>query len=177
MNQETWRAISSFPNYEVSSSGFVRRATSRTSGKALKILAGYRDKNGYPCVLLYKDGNSKIQKIHRLVVQAFIGEITSGMHVNHKDGIKHNNSMENLEIVTPSQNTKHAYDTLGRIGKNSNPSKGEKHHNSRFTACDVIEIRRLYNEGDTQNDIAARFNTRQSHISKIVRRESWEHVS
>ena len=50
--------------------------------------------------------------IHRLVLDAFVGEKLKGMQCNHKNGIKTDNKLENLEWVTPSQNRKHAYHLL-----------------------------------------------------------------
>lgn len=170
MSDEKWADIGDWPPYRVSTRG-------RVTGKRTTFLTGYLDKDGYRVVLL-KDGSRKaLKKAHRLVVEAFIGPIRPGLHVNHKNGIKDDNRLENLEIVTPSQNATHSYSTLGRAGANTRPAKGEKHGNARFTDADIREIRRLYDTGEyTQWALARRFRTGQNQISRIVRRVIWRHV-
>lgn len=120
MNEE-WRPIKGLEDaYEVSNLGrvrsldrFVRNPGNRSGGcrqkgKTLKACAA---KNGY-CVV--NVGRSRTQYVHRLVTEAFIGKIPHGMTVNHKDGNKNNNNVENLEIVTYSENHLHAFRELGR---------------------------------------------------------------
>jgi len=168
--------------YEVSNIGRVRRAVAigknRRNAKIGKIRKLQPDKNGYLTVLacLGSRKDVKLAKVHRLVVGAFIGEIPEGMQVNHKNGVKYDNRVENLEIVTPSQNTQHAFDVLGRKVRITNPPKGEAHHHSRFTESNIREMRSLYASGITQVEIAERFQTRQNKISEIVLRKAWKHV-
>ena len=65
-----------------------------------RVCAGYR-------VLRF---NGKVFFIHRIVVRTFSGSLGSAQHViNHKDGIKENNHIDNLEVVTPSENMRHAW--------------------------------------------------------------------
>lgn len=177
MNEEIWCPISDYPDYDVSSLGAVRRKNKVTSSKPGIPLAGYYDKYGYHIVILYLRGSRRARKVHRLVAAAFFGGIQDHMQINHKNGVKNDNRISNLELVTCSQNVKHSYDELGRKGKNTNPSKGEKHHNSRFTEEEIRQIRDLYSQGETQKCIAKRFRTGQNHISRIIRRESWNHIN
>lgn len=67
------------------------------------------NKFGYMNVLLRKDGKQKQHKVHRLVAQAFILNPQNKEQVNHIDGNKLNNCVENLEWCTPSQNMKHCF--------------------------------------------------------------------
>ena len=120
--------------YEVSSLGNIRSIkryiTNRgtrgggyiLNGKQLKVC---RANNGYYVVNL---GHNKTQLVHRLVCEAFIGKIPKGMTVNHKDGNKANNRVENLEILSYRDNHLHAFRVLYRrptcLGKlNTNASK------------------------------------------------------
>lgn len=115
-------------------------------------------------------------KVHRLVAMTYIGQIDPPLQVNHKNGHKADNRLENLEIVTPSQNTKHGFDVLGRVMVRINPPRGECHANARWRDKDILTMRRLYVKGWTQKRIAKRFKTHQSKISEIVRLEAWSHV-
>jgi hypothetical protein len=62
---------------------------------------------GYPKVIFSIHRARKQISVHRLVVEAFIGSIPKGMHVNHKNGVKNDNRLQNLEIVTPAENVRH----------------------------------------------------------------------
>lgn len=170
MSEEQWAEIVGWSPYRVSTRG-------RVTGKRTDFLTGYLDKDGYR-VFLLKDGRRRaLKKAHRLVVEAFVGPIRPGLHVNHINGIKDDNRVENLEIVTPSENATHAYVALGRVSGNPNPAKGERHGNATFTEADVREIRRLYATGEhTQWELAHKYGTGQNQISRIVRCEIWRHV-
>lgn len=73
-----------------------------------KILSLINKENGYKYITLVKDGTRKNHYIHRLVAQAFIGNIPAGLVVNHIDHNKGNNCVDNLEIITQMQNTHHS---------------------------------------------------------------------
>lgn len=167
---ERWAAVDGWPKYRVSSAGVV-------TGPRGHPLAGARDKNGYHCIYIGPRKAGALLKVHRAVVSAFVGPIPEGMHVNHKNGVKDDNRVENLEIVTPHQNVLHGYRTLGRQGRNSNPARGVGHSNATFSEADVREMRRLYAAGEKQWEIAQHFRSSQATVSKIVRREAWAHLT
>lgn len=107
---EEWRDVVGYENkYLASKNGSVRSI----QGKKQRVLKPF-NRNGYQCVRL-GDGNGNIKTlyIHRLVAAAFIGAIDEGMHINHKDGNKQNNNIDNLEIVTPRDNILHSHYVLG----------------------------------------------------------------
>lgn len=103
--QERWMNISDAPDYEVSDQGRVR---SLKFGK-VKILRPGKTGRGYLTVALCKRGNPHTRKIHRLVMDAFVGPCPGGMMVNHISGEKTDNRQINLEYVTQSENGYHAY--------------------------------------------------------------------
>jgi len=165
-----WKDVEGWPGYRVSSAGDV-------SGPRRAKLAGYRDKNGYPCVGLYAGGQRQSNvKVHRLVAAAFIGPIPDGMQVNHINGVRHDNRVANLEIVTCAENVRHSFQVLGRKGVNTRPLFGSGHHHASLTEAEVKMIRFLYSKGARQVDLAACFRTPQTNISRIIRREAWRHV-
>jgi len=76
-----------------------------------RVLKPGKTKDGYLKVELFNNGKPCGRYVHRLVVEAFIGDIPAGLEVNHIDGRKVENCIENLEIVTHAENTQHAWDT------------------------------------------------------------------
>ena len=97
---EIWKTIKDFPNYSVSNTGHVRN---NDTGKILKPL----NLNGYCQVGLHYNNNHKKCLIHRLVAQAFIPNPNNYPIVNHKDEIKNNNCVENLEWCTQLYNNQY----------------------------------------------------------------------
>lgn len=174
--EERWGVFPEDDRFLISDKGRVRGVRGR-------IHATQPDKDGYrkfTCWRYY--GSAELRdyrtfSVHRAVIMTFVGPIPKGMVINHKNGIKDDNRLENLEVVSHSENSYHSYSQLGRKAVNTNPSKGEKHHNSSLTAADVIEIRRLYAAGARQVDLAEKFSTPQTNISQIVRRAAWKHVA
>lgn len=102
---ENWILIKDFPKYEVSNEGRVRNIVTG------QILKGHDNGHGYETVTLYKDGRAYTKKIHRLVAEAFLESSHDHLEVNHIDGNKTNNRIENLEWCSGSENIQHAYDT------------------------------------------------------------------
>lgn len=109
---EEWRSIEGYEElYEVSSLGRVRscdRFVNSNGGTRLhkgKVLKPGMDRVGYLHVFLCKDGKPTYFLVHRLVLEAFNGKIPEGMQVNHIDEDKSNNSLNNLNLMTPKENT------------------------------------------------------------------------
>lgn len=109
---EQWKDIKGFEGlYKISNLGRVKSLKRLDSiGRRVKerILRFKVNRYGYYYAELHNDGKSKSIKIHRLVASAFINNKEGKLEVNHKDGIKANNSLINLEWATRSENMKHA---------------------------------------------------------------------
>ncbi len=105
----TWKTIKDYPDYQASDTGKVR---SCKFGKkiTLKPCTGGPRGHGYPFVSLYQNGEN-VCCVHRLVLVAFVGPCPEGLEVNHKNGIKTDNRLANLEYVTRSENNLHAFRT------------------------------------------------------------------
>jgi len=111
--------------YEIDINGIVygkKRIVDKWDGKRLikkAIKAQSISSKGYARVSLFKNGVGKKHSVHRLVAIAFIDNIENKPDVNHKDGNKLNNNVNNLEWVTKSENIKHSINIL----KNKNGLK------------------------------------------------------
>lgn len=120
--QEIWRDVPGHEGlYQVSNQGNVRsidRIITDTKrkrlykGKQLKLKEDYA---GYLCVILYKNSVGQDWKVHRAVALAFLPNPEHKRVVNHIDGNKQNNCVENLEWATHSENARHAYTTGLRV--------------------------------------------------------------
>ena len=110
---ETWKDIKGYEGiYQVSDEGRVRsldrevgshhNSAKKIKGKIKKTTVNNR---GYLQVSLSKDGKISTKKIHRLVWLAFNGEIPQGLQVNHIDEDKTNNRLDNLNLMTPKENS------------------------------------------------------------------------
>ena len=114
------KSIEGFYRYSVDENGFVYSHffTSR-SGRLIrrkedKILSIAADAYGYGVVTLYSDTDKKVCKVHRLVASAFIENPEGKPQVNHKNGVKLDNRVKNLEWATSSENQQHSVDVLNR---------------------------------------------------------------
>ncbi len=102
---EEWRGVVGFPNYAISNFGRVWNI------KHERFLTPSFEPNGYAHVHLYYNGKPTIIDIHRLVALSFLSRSQDEIEVNHDDGDKYYNHVDNLEWTTKSVNRKHAYTT------------------------------------------------------------------
>lgn len=100
---DSMKKVPDFENYTIDKNGVVR------SGKTVKTQT--LGKNGYLYVTLYKNNSGKKLYIHRLMAILFLENKEGKRTVNHINGIKTDNRLENLEWATDRENIKHAYDT------------------------------------------------------------------
>ena len=121
---EQWKEIYGYPNYLISNTGKVY-----TKNRD-KLLVPKVDKYGYYAVGLCKNNKVKHFTIHRLVALAFVPLVDNCNVVNHKDGNKQNNNVNNLEWTTISGNTKHCFNTNKAFRKQvlDNAKKGTETH-------------------------------------------------
>lgn len=174
---ETWKPVVGFENvYEVSDQGRVKRVKAGRGAVVGRILSMTRvNKKGYPTVFLHKheDGvqTRKAFTTHLVVASAFLHPKPSEKHqINHKDGVKTNNALDNLEWVTNDENMAHSWDNGLRH------YFGENNHTAKLTESDVYEIIRLKGQV-RQRDIALRYGIGLNQIKAIHRGISWKHIT
>jgi hypothetical protein len=170
---ETWKAVIGLEEiYEISDQGNIRRiypfkSDGRKQSKGPTI---YMDKK-YPRVRLYKNGASRDCVVHRLVMAAFVGPLPIGHEVNHKNGVKTDNRLENLEYVTHSENQQHAYRVLLIPTR-----KGSKSPMAKVQEDDVLAMRALRRRGWQIRQIAREFGLSEPTVSQICNNKLWRHI-
>lgn len=156
--------------YEISSSGRIR---TKKKGK-VKILKPSFNQDGYKMIQI-KVGDKKVtKKIHRLVAEAFVEnpDPERFKEVNHLNGDKANNDMDNLEWTDRSGNMHHAFDT-GLIL----PMKGEDHPGHKHTEKQIREVCELMEEGHTNKEIHEKTGIKSDILSDIRSGDSWTHIT
>lgn len=165
---ETWKPVVGYEQrYEVSSLGLLRSMNWKRTGQTKPLVAS-PDSHGYLSVTLYGNGSRRSFGIHQLVAEAFIGRKPSGLHTNHKDGNRLNNSFGNLEYVTQGENTRHAF----RLGL-MNISRGEKVGTSKLTFKKVAAIKSLRSAGAKVKDLAAMMGVSRAAIGRVLNGSTW----
>lgn len=156
-----WVPIESHPWYEVSDHGDVRNT--RTN----KVLGRRVDKDGYRQVQLYNSGVGRNHKVHRLVAEAFISRDSERDQINHINGNKEDNRVENLQWCTRSENTRHAYKDLSF---KANVSPAIKAH-TKLDDRKIKDIMRLREEGLSVKEIAKLYDVSIYSVYRVTKKE------
>jgi len=168
--QEKWKTIKGFKDYAISNCGKVKRLTPARGTKVGHILKPWKISDGYLIIELRKNGESYSKLIARLVTENFIGPCPEGQECNHKDGVKTNNNINNLEWVTHSQNIIHSIKTGLR-------PMGENRTQAKLTNYKVKEIKHLLkNTNLSFEKIAKLFGVSDSTINDIKQGVTWRHI-
>lgn len=154
---EQWRDIPCYEGfYQASTFGNIKRLYK--SGKE-KILKPSLKTNGYLIVSLSKNNTRKSFDVHRLVAQVFIPNTENKSQVNHKNGIKTDNRVENLEWITPLENMSHAV-SMGLT------AQGEKNRLAKISN-ELAKFIRENPDNLTGRQLASMFNLKPQSITQI----------
>ena len=174
---EIWVDIKGYEGlYQISTKGNVKsleRLVSTKGGALRKVSEKLRentfDKDGYHRIALHKEGKRSMKFVHRLVAIGFIENPDNLPQVNHKDGVKSNNCVDNLEWVTEKENAIHSYDILGNKAANR-----ESNGSAKLTEEAVQDIRSNYIKYKTPSKLFAdKYGVSGSTICYVARGDTW----
>lgn len=196
--KEIWKDIKGYEGlYQVSTFGrikrirFINNVTNKLQNKLLSM--NKYDNLGYRTICLCKNGETKYKRVHRIVAETFIPNSQNLPCINHKDGNKKNNNVENLEWCTYSYNTKHAMKNglfnmekfrsatkqNIKIAQKSSPvlKGGENNPKAILNEKDVLEIRRAYsNKEMSSKQLSEKYGVHISTIQRILSRKTWSYL-
>ena len=177
LDGEVWKPIVGFENlYKCSSMGRIKSKFKTVailnSFKSYpeKIILQQQYKSGYLYHSLCKDGIVRTKLPHRLIAKTFLDNPHNKPEVNHKNGVKSDNRLVNLEWNTRSENQKHSI----TIGLRS--AKGVKNSQSKLSKNEVLEIRNKIKKGFSGKKLSEKYGVSQQTISNIKSKYSWAHI-
>lgn len=176
--EEIWKTV---PNtggrYQVSSEGRIKSLSFLKTGNKSSFLTKERiikpgtDKDGYYVFVYSIESQRTTKRVHRVVAETFIPNPENLPQVNHKNSIRNDNRVENLEWVSARDNMMHGI----KYG-NVKPTSGEINGMSKLTEDDVRAIRAAYEAGESYSEIATRYPVNTYTIHRIARRQCWRHI-
>ena len=175
---EIWKDIKGYEGfYQASTLGRILAKErqvfhSRGGMKTLseKILSKSKANNGYSVVCLCKEGKVKQETVHRIIAKTFIPNPEDKPQVNHINGIKTDNRIENLEWATSHENNKHAF----AIGIRS-MTKGQSCSWAKLTRKQAMEIKYDFPDMPVK-ELAQKYNVSYGAIYGIIKKRNWKHI-
>ena len=170
--EDRFKFIKDFEKYSSCSNGHIYSNDYNHTGQR-KMLKETLDKDGYPYVRFVIDKKRYKKMVHRLIAETFVQNPLNKTQVNHKNGIKTDNRVENLEWVTNGENQIHAF-------KNNLQKGNFEHHNSKLTLEQVLYIKNNCIVGSKLYGIqtlAKKFNVCNTTIKQIIQGKSYRYVN
>jgi len=166
--EEIWKPVVGLEQrYLISNLGAVKSIKPKPM-----LLKQQKNRIGYMDIVIRNSEQKKIHRfVHRLVAEAFIPNPNKKPQVNHIDGNKQNNRVDNLEWATSKENIGHA------ISIGIRNTQGERNPFSKTAEETVLKIRELYNTGKYFNrELSKMFNMPISTVEHITSRRRWKHL-
>lgn len=166
------KQIPNFNDYFATKDGKIWSAPKGYNNKKGKFLKLYAISGGYLGVRLVSDKKLISKKVHRLILETFVGPCPKNMECRHLDGKRQNNNLENLCWGTRKENQH------DRIQHGTNIyAKGEKHGRAKLTEQDICTIRKLHKSKKfNQYQLANKFNVSRKNIFQIINKKTWVYL-
>ena len=139
----------------------------------LRVRAEYPSRQGYLLITTMIDRVKTVTGAHRVVWTNANGPIPDGLTINHKNGIKDDNRLGNLELATQSEQRRHAIEILN---VNRHRPTGSKNPKTSLTEADVLRMRQMRANGAMVKTIAEAYGMKPRAVSAICTRKNWHHV-
>jgi hypothetical protein len=151
--------------------GYFVSNMERVVGAKGNLLNASKSSSGYMIIGFYGNKKQRTTSVHRAVIETFVGQIPENKNIDHIDGIKHNNKLSNLEMVTRSENQKRAYELGLVVG-----CKGTRNGNSVLADAQILEIYDMVIDGKSNDEIGEHYGVHPRYISLIRHGKRWGHL-
>ena len=165
-DKEIWKDIHGYSGYKISNMGNIKSFKVYKNGK---LLTGTVNEKGYIIINLFNNNKPSFKRLHRLVLETFVGPCPIKHEACHNDGNPKNNRLDNLRCDTPKNNQ------LDRI-KHGTDNCGSKSPHAKLSEKDVKNIFKLNSTGLNSVEISKKINATPRHIRKILNKERWTHL-
>lgn len=167
---EEWKDIAGFEGlYQVSNIGNVRSLNYNNIQGHVHEIQKCKDRGKYHIVVLYKNGKGYNRKVHRMVLEAFVGPCPEGMVTCHNNGIRTDNRVENLRWDTQAANL------LDKI-KHGKHQNGEQNPIAIFTDEQVLEIRRRILIVQSAATVANEYGVSRPSLFRAATGQTYSHL-
>ena len=174
LGMEIWKEIPNYSLYQCSNFGRIKTFNWKNTGQT-RIMKPAKDASGYlRTVLINDNGKYDTVKVHRIVASTFLIKKENDTEVNHKNAIKTDNRVDNLEWCTREENRNHSIENNLQY-----VLKGEEVGNSKLTEKDVLEIRNHYEKNKPRYGrlaLSKKYNVTECTIKEVISRRTWKHL-
>ncbi len=166
-----YKDIPGHPGYRAGSDGslWFGPVGGRLNPSRWERLEPTRNAAGYDVISTTRDGKESQFRVHRLILEAFVGPCPDGQEACHNNGVRDDNRVCNLRWDTHAGNMADAV-------KHGTMARGSRSPVAKLDGAKVRRIRSMYNAGRTLAEIAEHFGVDRSVVGRVVNYKTWKHI-